>query len=162
MTTENGQELAPVDQNSPYQLIPVESLQDAEPAPVDIMSDYWTPQRVGEKKKVIFQKIALWPVVDQQGNGEVIELPCVFFTTFVEDGTLRLMRNGSKKLVAAFQGNDVPPGTGWEVTYLGKKKNRTNQFSSDDWALKPLVYNVARKDITEPLHDINTTDEPAA
>lgn len=140
MTIEPGQELAPIDQNSPYQLIPAESLESAEVAPVDIMSDYWTPASVGEKKKVIFQKIAMWPVVDQQGNGEVIELPCVFFTTIV-NGNLRLMRNGSKKLVAAFQGNDIPPGTGWEITYLGKSKNRTNQFSSDDWGVHPLIYN---------------------
>lgn len=151
MTVEPGQELAPVDQNSPYQLIPIDSLQDAEPAPVDIMSDYWTPQRVGEKKKIIFQKIAMWPVVDQQ-SGAVIELPCVFFTTFV-DGNLRLMRNGSKKLVAAFQGNDVPPGTGWEVTYLGKVKNRTNSFSSDDWGLHPLIHTTKPSATTNEFTD---------
>jgi hypothetical protein len=153
-----GQELAPIDQNSPFQLMPPEALENAEVAPVDIMSDYWTPAGFGEKKKVIFQKIAPWPVVDQQ-TGEVIELDCVFFTT-VENGAMRMIRNGSKRLVAAFQGAKVPPGTGWEVTYKGKKRNRTNQFSSDDWALHPLAYNVARKDITEPLHDIDTTGTP--
>jgi hypothetical protein len=159
MNVEPGQELAPIDQNSPYQIIPLEEmhkLEEAEAAPVDIMSDYWTPQASGESKKVIFQKVAPWKVVDQN-TGEVIDLECVFFTTII-DGSFRMLRNGSKKLVAAFQGNNIPPGTGWLITYRGKKRNRTNSFSSDDWELKPLTYNVARTDITEPLHDIDTRD----
>lgn len=156
MSNDNGQELAPIDNSSPYQLMPPDALQNAEPAPVDIMSDYWTPQAFGEKKKVIYQKIAPWKVVDQN-TGEIIELDCVFMTTF-ENGAYRLIRNGSKKLVAAFQGNNVPPGTGWEITYMGKKRNRTNQFSSDDWKLHPLQYRVTRPDIKEPLQDISTSD----
>lgn len=159
MNVEPGQELAPIDQNSPYSVIPPEELENAEPAPVDIMSDYWTPQAFGESKKVIFQKIAPWPVVDQQ-TGEVIELDSVFFTTFV-NGSLRMMRNGSKRLVGVFQGNNVPPGTAWLITYKGKKRNRTNANSSDDWECKPLVYNVTRQDITEPLNDIDTRDTAA-
>lgn len=158
MSSENGQDLAPIDQSSPYQLIPAEELLNAEPAPVDIMADYWTPNGSGETKKVIFQKVAPWKVVDPT-TAEVMELDCVFFTTFV-DGQLRMIRNGSKRLVGAFQGNGIPPGTGWEVTYLGKKRNRTNSFSSDDWRLRPLAYNVTRKDIKETLHDIDTRTAP--
>lgn len=141
MNVEPGHELAPVDQSPSFDLTTITpdqlaKLNEAKPLPVDLVSDYWSPVNKGEKKNVIFDRISPWPVVDQN-TGEVIELECVFMHV-AEEGSIRTIRNGSKRLVAAFRGNNVRQGTGWEVTYEGKTRNRTNSFSSDDWKVRPL------------------------
>lgn len=141
MNVEPGHELAPVDQTPAFNLQTVTpeqlaKLNDAKPLPVDLVSDYWSPVNKGEKKNIIFDRIAPWLVPDQT-TGDVIELDCVFMHV-AEEGSIRTIRNGSKRLVAAFRGNNVVRGTGWEVTYEGKTRNRTNSFSSDDWQVRPL------------------------
>ena len=65
-----------------------------------------------------------------------------------EKGSAKSFKNGSKRLVAAIhrlikEGTiktiafDDP--TGVEITYLGKQRNATNQYSHDSWDLKRLV-----------------------
>ncbi len=112
-------------------------LRDAEPYPFDLMADYWTPENDGESKRVYFDKIALRQVADQN-TGDIIELECAFFLEQQENGELKTVSNGSKRLVGALQAYDIQKGTPLLITYLGKKKNRTNSFKSDIWSVKPL------------------------
>lgn len=114
----------------------IDALEQAEAAPFDLMSDYWSPEVIGEKKRVLFDKIETTEVPDQV-TGEVLELECAFF--FVkENGQVKRIRNGSKRLVGALL--RMPPRTALEIKYLGKKKNKNNANSSDNWSITPLVY----------------------
>ncbi len=112
-------------------------LSKADVFPFDLMADYWTPEGTGESKRVIFDRIAERAVADQQ-TGETIDLECAFFLEQQGGGELKTVSNGSKRLVGALQAYNIQKGTPLLITYLGKRKNRTNQFSSDVWSIKPL------------------------
>lgn len=119
---------------------PLPDLNKAQAVPLDLMADYWTPENVGESKRVIFAKIDTRQVLDQQ-TGELIGLECAFFLEKVNDEA-QMISNGSKRLVGAIASNGIMPGTPLIVTYKGKKRNRTNQYSSDNWSIKPLIINL--------------------
>ena len=111
------------------------NLESAAVMPVDLMSDYWTPEKEGESKRVVYTKVEPVATIDQQ-SGEVIELECAFFITPIE-GKLQSIRNGSKKLVSAVQ--KLPANTPLLITYKGKVKNKSNGFKSDNWSVQPLI-----------------------
>lgn len=118
----------------------IADLDNATVAPIDLMSDYWTPTNPGESKRVIFDRIGITPVLSTNGTGEVIDLECAFF--FVKDnGSVKQICNGSKRLVGSLLASNVKYGMALEITYLGKKLNATNSFKSDNWSVKPLVIN---------------------
>lgn len=114
----------------------IDQLDKMEAMDIELMSDYWTPQATGEKKKLLFSHFGNSQAVDQQSN-EVIDLFCAYFWESY-NGSKRLIRNGSKRLVGTLQGYNPPRFWACEITYKGKKKNATNQFSSDEWSVKPL------------------------
>ncbi|TWP31917.1 hypothetical protein ETU08_00215 [Apibacter muscae] len=121
----------------------VPNLQEAIVLQADLTSEYWTPEREGEFKLVFFQEIKHSTYTDEQ-TGETIELPCVVFVEQKQTGELKTVRNGSKRLVAsiedALNGNIIRTGTPLRIEFLGKQKNSTNQFQSDRWSIKPLVF----------------------
>ncbi|MBO9671996.1 MAG: hypothetical protein J7577_01020 [Sphingobacteriaceae bacterium] len=116
-------------------------LSSATEYPFDLMADYWTPELPMESKRVFFDKIATRPVQDQQ-TGDIIELECALFIEPSKDG-FKTIANGSKRLVGALEAHSIQQGTPLLITFLGKKKNRTNQFQSDNWSIKPLRLNIA-------------------
>jgi hypothetical protein len=111
-------------------------LELAETYPFDLMADYWTPEKSMESKRVFFDKIASRMVLDQQ-TGEAIELECAHFIQVIS-GEAKTVSNGSKRLVGAIEANRIERGTPLLITYLGKKKNSTNSYQSDNWSIRPL------------------------
>ena len=109
----------------------------ADVIPIDLMADYWTPEKEGEEKRVIFVEVKNRTVVSQEEPGEVIDLSCAYFAT-QENGEIKTVSNGSKRLVAALENFGAQRGMPFLITYLGKKKNATNSFKSDNWSVKPL------------------------
>lgn len=140
--SENGHD------NLALQAINPDSLGDlftAEPAPIDLMSDYWTPMSMGESRRVYYDRIQPMGVVDQT-SGEVISMDCAFFFWQERPGEpYKQIRNGSKRLVGAIQSYNLPRLTPLEIRYQGKKRNATNQFLSDNWSITPLKVNVTPK-----------------
>lgn len=129
----------------PLELENIGALQDAEVAPFDLMSDYWSPEMKGESRRVLFDRIQTMTTVDQV-SGEVIDLECAFF--FYQEtpgGPIKQIRNGSKRLVGAIQGFNVPRLTPLLIKYLGKVKNKNNANQSDNWSITTLRVNVASK-----------------
>lgn len=121
----------------------IDSLDTAESSQIDLMSNYWSPETPGESKRVIFDRIDISPVLAVE-TGEVIDLECAFF--FVkENGQVKQLRNGSKRLVGALQSYNILRGTPLEIKYKGKKQNRMNSFKSDDWSVTPLIINAQSK-----------------
>ncbi len=113
-----------------------------EPESVDLVSEYWQPEQQGESKRMVFWTIESRKCLDQQGNQ--IELDCVVFIVPGGDGKHQTFVNGSKRLVGVFEGGEVKQGTPVEVTYRGKKKNRTNSNMSDHWSVVTLKAKVSK------------------
>lgn len=112
-------------------------MENAFTAPIDLMADYWTPEKIGETKRLLFDRIGNRTVLDQKSEAQ-IELECAFFYEKVE-GQINSVSNGSKRLVGAMQSLRIARGTILEIKYLGKKKNSTNSNMSDSWSIKPLI-----------------------
>lgn len=111
-------------------------LSKAEAYPFDLMSDYWTPELPMESKRVFFDKIDTRPVLAAESD-QIIDLECAFFIEQTKDG-IKTISNGSKRLVGAIQASHIQRGTPLLITFLGKKKNSTNNYKSDSWSVKPL------------------------
>lgn len=115
------------------------NLEDAAVLPLDLSSEYWTPENAGEAKRVIFVKIEETLVQDVNDPLVVIPLPCAFFLEKTKDGAKQI-RNGSKRLIAAIE--NLASGTPLLISYRGKIRNKTNHFHSDNWSVKPLILSI--------------------
>ena len=62
------------------------------------------------------------------------------------DGTVQTITNGSRRLVGILEqyieNGALKKGTPLKITYMGKRKNKTNNFQSDNWSVKPLLINL--------------------
>jgi hypothetical protein len=117
-------------------------LDQATEVPLDLMADYWTPEAKGESKRVYFDCIKERLVRDQQDPNVVFPLTCAYFYEKVAGQPARTISNGSKRLVGLLESLQIPRGTALQITYLGKKKNATNQHSSDNWSVRPLLITI--------------------
>lgn len=127
--------------NEIIRLEAIPSLEEFVPASADLSGEYWTPD-VNEVRRLVF-----WCIEDRQAPkhddpDKYVTLPCCVFIEPVSDGQYKTVTNGSKRLVAAFQNTEIAQGTPVQVSYLGKKQNRTNSFKSDHWS----VFVLKRKD----------------
>lgn len=116
---------------------PLPDLSKADVIPLDLMSDYWSPEYAGEFKNVFFVKIDQVPTIDEE-TGETKILECAFFLERDQSGEIKQIRNASKRLVGAMHANNMQMGAALKITYMGKKKNRTNSRESQNWSIKML------------------------
>ena len=117
--------------------------EDYEPNSVDLSSNYWTPETAGEKRRLIFWETALRSCQDHNNPEKQVELECAVFIQRDNEGGYRSVMNGSARLVALFENNQIAQGTPVEITYRGKQKNRTNSNMSDRWSVVTLGKKVA-------------------
>lgn len=142
-----------VSSESPFEVQTVDlsgnlpSLKDAQELPIDLCGNYWTPEMPGDFKRVFFVEIKPQKVLSAQGTGELIDLDCAVFAEQNEEGALLTVTNGSRRLVGILEQyvNDgiVKRGTPLKITFMGKRKNKTNSYSSDNWSVKPLRINLS-------------------
>ncbi len=133
-----GLALVPVDLNAGA----LPDLDEATIVPLDLSSAYWTPTKPGESKRVYFDCIRTVLYNDpKQGEDVVIDLPTAFFFES-KGGQIKSYSNASKRLIACFENNHMERGTPILITYMGKKKNSTNNFLSDDWSVNPLMLKI--------------------
>lgn len=127
----------------------IPSLKDAQELPIDLCGNYWSPEDPGESKKLIFIEIKPQTVLSAQGTGELIDLDCAVFAEQNENGDLVTIMNGSRKLVGILEpyvsDGKIRNGTLLKITFMGKRKNKTNSYSSDNWSIKPLRINLPVK-----------------
>lgn len=114
-------------------------LAKATPEVVDMMGEYWSPQEVGESRRLFFFGLNIENVIDME-SGESRELLVVQFVESDGKGGVRSVRNGSRRLVGIFESfeRSIRQGDAFEITYLGKKKNKNNSRISDNWSVKRL------------------------
>lgn len=125
-------------QTSEFKLTNLPDLSKAEVASVELLGDYWTPESVGETKRVFFAGFDTQQVIEQ-ATGESRDLTIVKFLERQGDD-IRTIRNGSARLVGVFEqfAKEVKEGQPFQITYLGKKKTNTGKFA-DSWSVRPLI-----------------------
>jgi hypothetical protein len=146
LTTTNQEETAvtrPIGQifDLTSSVVELPDLAIAHEMPLDLMSDYWTPENAGEFKRVFFDRIDVSKVLDVE-SGDVFDLECAYFLEQDDKKEIKSVRNGSKRLVGAILATGLQRGTALKITFLGKKKNKNNAFKSDNWSIKPLRVNI--------------------
>jgi len=120
-------------------------LSKANELPVDLSGNYWTPEVQGETKRLFFVEIKPQKVLSANGTGELIDLDCAVFLEQTANGVSTLI-NGSRRLVGVLEqyvdAGAIKQGTPLQITYNGKKRNKSNAFSSDNWSIKPLLIQI--------------------
>lgn len=145
----NERDLTVREKESPFEVVTADlsrnelpSLKEAQELPIDLCGNYWTPEIPGEFKRMFFVEIKSQKVLSATGNGELIDLDCATFLEQTEDGTIQTVTNGSRRLVGILEqyvdNGLIRNGTPLKITYMGKRKNKTNTFQSDNWSVKPL------------------------
>ena len=122
----------------------IPSLEQYVPASTDLSSEYWTPED-GDIKRLIFWGVEPRDAPDHNDPEKSVQLDCCVFLEPSGNGQFATLINGSKRLVAAFQNNDIEQGTPVQVTYKGKRQNRTNPNKSDFWSVVTLKAPAAPK-----------------
>lgn len=114
-------------------------LSKAEPSPLELNGEYWTPSEIGEKRRMFFKDLRVEQVIDQK-TGENIELLVAYFVEPLADGKRHVVRQASRRLTAVFENysDSIRPGMAFEITYRGKQKNKSNSNYSDTWSIVPL------------------------
>ena len=105
-------------------------LAQATPEPVEMSGEYWTPEEVGESRRLFFFGLN---VRERRRYGAARrELPVVQFVEGDGKGGVRSVRNGSRRLVGIFESfaQSIKQGDAFEIIYLGKKKNKNNYSSA--------------------------------
>lgn len=117
-------------------------LSTATPEVVDMIGEYWSPKEVGESRRLFFFGLNVENVVDME-SGENRDLLVVQFVESDGKGGVHSVRNGSRRLVGMFESfeQSIRQGDAFEITYLGKKKNKNNSRISDNWSVKRLNFN---------------------
>jgi len=111
-------------------------LAKAEVAPLELTGEYWSPEKEGEKRRMFFNEIRQ-EISTDPASGADVELSVAYFVEVV-NGDKKVIRQASRRLVGVLETFKTASGTPLEITYLGKKKNKTNSFQSDNWSIKPL------------------------
>lgn len=121
------------------------NLEEAKLFPLSLGGEYWTPEEVGETKRVFFFEVKTTKL-KSFNNSELIDLDCAFFLEQDKDLNTHTIYNGSRVLVgiieSCVEGGLVQKGTPLEIRYEGKKKNKSNGNFSDRWSVKPLLIKV--------------------
>lgn len=102
---------------------------------LNLSATYWSPANVGDTKRLLFMEIKSIQHPNEE-TAEAKELPTA---VFVDPSTKEVIHQGSARLVAIFQRENTKPLTPVQITYRGKVKNSTNQFSSDAWEVYYLT-----------------------
>ena len=118
-------------------IMPAAGLKNYKASGLNLSSVYWTPQQLDESKRLVYIDIKTVEHVNEE-TGETKVLPTVIFA---DPETKEVIHQASARLVGIFQREQPDPGTPFEIIYKGKKKNQTNSFQSDSWAVYRLIPN---------------------
>jgi len=111
-----------------------QSLDNAKPIGLNLSATYWSPTQIGETKRLYFVAIKNINHINEE-TGETKNLQTAIF---VDPASKEVINQGSARLVGIFERENPPSMTAYQITYKGKVKNSTNQFSSDSWEVYQL------------------------
>ena len=142
----HGTAIAKVQQGNPILSVAkmdegIPDMDDMEVAPLDLASQYWTPEIEGESKRLLFSHMAESLVPDKYGPGKNDPDATALLETahfFEKKGDeIISVRQSSKVLLSSLLSIGAVQGTMLMITYQGKKK-LSNGNTGDTWAIYPL------------------------
>jgi hypothetical protein len=101
---------------------------------LNLVANYWTPVNKDENRRLIFIETKALRSINEETGEEKILNTCVF----VDPTTKEVVHQSSSRLVGVFERETPTPGEIFEIVYLGKIKNTTNAYMSDNWAVYRL------------------------
>lgn len=106
--------------------------------PIDLVSSYWSPEKIGESRNLFFDRVAVQSIPDVYGpDPEVMkDVPYVFFFERDENGHAQVVCAGAARLVGFFQDRQFPRLAPFQITYKGKVQNKSNNFESQSFEIK--------------------------
>lgn len=141
---EQKQELAKTDDGKSVQIIDTSTgylpnLDEMVAMPAELIGVYWKPEVEKEKKKMIYQgtETIQVPSMKEENKGQLVDLECASFMWQNGEGNWQKVLNGGSRLVSGVKA--LKYGVAIEVTYLGKKKNSSNNYDSGVWSIKYLL-----------------------
>lgn len=113
-------------------------LSKAKKSDFTIGMEYWNPEKEGENIRAFFAGFDTIRVPDLNDKEIIVDLRVARFVYQI-DGKKHMICNGSARLVSNLENHDiVTVGTPMEIIFLGKKKNKSNNFSSDTFEITLL------------------------
>lgn len=110
--------------------------------PFALESEYWSPE-VGEVKMGFIQACEIHQFPKRDNASIMVDVECIKLLEQLPDGTIQNVINGSKRLVdlinTFLKSGKLVPGNPLQITYTGKKKNKTNSNESNTWQVKPIA-----------------------
>ena len=119
-------------------LIKIENVPDLssyEQESIDLSYEYWTPEKEGEARRMFYMGMQVMTVPDHNDSGKMVELECAVFAEANGDD-IRTVVNASVRLKSIVEQLSVQQPV--QITYRGKKKNRSNGNMSDQWSVVTL------------------------
>jgi len=111
-------------------------LSTAKPKPVNLALDYWTPQAEGECKTLIFMRVQQGDEIpDYNDPDKLVSKDCAYFIEQTDNG-FQILRNASARLVSLAR--NFLEGEIYQITFVGKRANKTNSYQSSYWAVQPV------------------------
>ena len=115
----------------------LQKLKDAKRKPIGAMPVYWSPEAEGEVKRVVFLRVVEgYNIPDYNDQEQTIQKNTAFFIE-VEDETARILTCAATRLVSYFEEHGLPGGA-YDLVYLGKIKNKTNNNLSSHFEIFPV------------------------
>ena len=115
----------------------LQKLKDAKRKPIGAVPVYWSPEAEGEVKRVVFLRVVKgYNIPDYNHQEQTIQKNTAFFIE-VEDETARILTCAATRLVSYFEEHGLPGGA-YDLVYLGKIKNKTNNNLSSHFEIFPV------------------------
>jgi len=112
--------------------------------PVNMVDEYWKNEEEGETRRMFFDRIETikLPPYDDPTCDDLEKFEDVAFCKFIErneDGSTTTVSSAATRLVSFFNDPPRPRLSAWEITYVGKIKNSSNNFFSSKFSIMPLL-----------------------
>ena len=120
----------------------LEALADAEALDFDMKGDYWTPEQIGDRKRVVFQHLVKGEMIQNKFGAdpdEKVPVDTAYFVEIYKEGEQlkqRMLRSCATVIVSFIERNSVPKHAVLDIEYKGKKKGE--KFMFDDFKFIPV------------------------
>lgn len=123
----------------------IERIMKSQKLDFDMKGDYWSPEKPGERKRLVFQHLVKGEMVANKFGAdpdEKIPVDAAYFVDLYEENGAykqRMLRSCATVIVSFIERNNVPKHAVLDIEYKGKKKGERYMF--DDFKFIPVPVN---------------------
>jgi len=123
----------------------LEKIAQADSLDFDMKGDYWSPEKPGERKRLVFQHLVKGELVANKFGAnpdELIPVDTAYFVELYQENNTfkqRMLRTCATVICSFLERNSVPKHAVLDIEYKGKKKGERYFF--DDFKFIPVPVN---------------------